>query len=349
MESPKTQEQKVIVNHDDVLIIPDFDRTHVVINDIPPRFQWDGNNGYCGEVAMISAGLYYGQYLSQYDVRLLASGSDGIEGDQSQQLLLGEKNVVTAAEALRLKFETLTSQDSRSFMQWVKHRVASGYPVIIGVLNNVNKLGENPPGDPEYDHIVPVIGFGSNEALTENFDPTDKILISDNGLFYPGNDPVPPDDVTYYYEYEMQHFFSDRENANNPKGNLYSLLELPKYEAPGGKCNYAIALMGIMGQEETFPVRIQTDLNYEAPPIVDGSSVRPSPISLVLTITVSGLTAGTDYNLHHYNEAKDVPLKNFNAHPGQRVQKINISSGTSFTTTLSIKSSDKVFLRAVLA
>lgn len=347
MESSKTQAQKVIVNHNDVLIIPDFNRPYVVINNIPPRFQWDGNNGYCGEVAMISAGLYYGQYLSQYDVRLLASGSDGSEGNQSQQLLLGV-NAATAAQALRLKYETLTSQDSRSFMQWVKHRVASGYPVIIGVLNNVSKLGENPPGDPQYDHIVPVIGFGSEKALTENFIGTDKLLISDNGLYYPGNDPIPPGDVPYYYEYEMQDFFSDRQEANDPNGNLYSLLELPKYEAPGGKCNYAIAIMGIMGQEETFPVRIQTDLNYELP-IKDGSSERPASIALVLTITVSGLTPGTDYNLHYYNEAKDVPLKNFNQHPGQRVQKINISSGTSFTTTLSIQSSEKVFLRAVRA
>ena len=37
-------------------------------NDIPLRIQWDANSGYCGEVSMISAGLYYGQYLSQYDV-----------------------------------------------------------------------------------------------------------------------------------------------------------------------------------------------------------------------------------------------------------------------------------------
>ncbi len=32
--------------------------------DIPPRFQWNANNGYCGEVSFISAGLYYGQYCS---------------------------------------------------------------------------------------------------------------------------------------------------------------------------------------------------------------------------------------------------------------------------------------------
>ncbi len=36
---------------------------------IGPRFQWEENNGYCGETSLISAGLYYGQYGSQYDAR----------------------------------------------------------------------------------------------------------------------------------------------------------------------------------------------------------------------------------------------------------------------------------------
>ena len=37
--------------------------TWSVDNPIPPRLQWNENNGYCGEMSFISAGLYYGQYL----------------------------------------------------------------------------------------------------------------------------------------------------------------------------------------------------------------------------------------------------------------------------------------------
>lgn len=40
-------------------------------NNIPPRHQWEANYGYCGEVSLISAGLYYGQYVSQYDARAI--------------------------------------------------------------------------------------------------------------------------------------------------------------------------------------------------------------------------------------------------------------------------------------
>jgi hypothetical protein len=42
-------------------------------NNIPSRLQWEANYGYCCEVSLISAGLYYGQYLSQYDARAIAS------------------------------------------------------------------------------------------------------------------------------------------------------------------------------------------------------------------------------------------------------------------------------------
>ena len=34
--------------------------------DMPPRLQWNTNYGYCGEVSLISAGLFFGQYCSQY-------------------------------------------------------------------------------------------------------------------------------------------------------------------------------------------------------------------------------------------------------------------------------------------
>ena len=52
---------------------PDLGKKYQQINKIPPRYQWEHNGGYCGETSMISAGLYYGQYLSQYDVRTIAS------------------------------------------------------------------------------------------------------------------------------------------------------------------------------------------------------------------------------------------------------------------------------------
>lgn len=334
-------------NNTNALVIPGFDRKYVVVNDIPPRLQWEEFAGYCGETSMISAGLYYGQYISQYDARLMASDKNQ---HGSNQLLLGV-NDSHAANAMRLEHACIASQDSKSFMDWVKKNVHSGYPVIIGVFNNENWLygRSGSAGDPEYDHIVPVIGFGSDDPLTEKFKETDKILISDNGLFTPNKIPI------YYFEYEMSSFFCDRTEANNPNGEMYSLLELPEYE--NGKDslnNYGIVITGVMGHEETVPVRITTNKNFERPDIKQtpegAPTPRPAPMPLTLTVTVSDLVPNTNYYLFRYDNETDVPPNDFiNKSPKATRTTINIASGTSYTTHIDIYSNQKVFFRAVPA
>jgi hypothetical protein len=42
-------------------------------SNIPDRLQWLHNDGYCGEVSLIMAGLKYGQYHSQYDAREISA------------------------------------------------------------------------------------------------------------------------------------------------------------------------------------------------------------------------------------------------------------------------------------
>ncbi|CAF1146088.1 unnamed protein product [Adineta steineri] len=36
-----------------------------ILLNIPPRLQWDNDNGYCGEAALQSISLYYGAWISQ--------------------------------------------------------------------------------------------------------------------------------------------------------------------------------------------------------------------------------------------------------------------------------------------
>ena len=40
---------------------------------VAPRLQWNSNYGYCGETSFISAGMYFGQYTSQWTARSAAS------------------------------------------------------------------------------------------------------------------------------------------------------------------------------------------------------------------------------------------------------------------------------------
>ena len=55
------------------------------------RRQWEVNSGYCGEVSTISALLYFGGYMSQYDMRVNAAlTSEKIQSET--QYLLGEND-----------------------------------------------------------------------------------------------------------------------------------------------------------------------------------------------------------------------------------------------------------------
>lgn len=335
--------------------VPNFGKAykHLHVNNIPPRFQWNSNNGYCGEVSMISAGLYYGQYISQFDVRKIVSGKN-----QQQQLLLGYNDGYAAA-SLRLKYEKTQLTDSEAFMVWAKHHVVAGHPVIIGVMNNVNTLGEGGTGDPEFDHIVPVMGFASKNPLNAGFDPSDKILFSDNGLYTGSNAPmcVPGAEVPYYFVNELGSFFCNRKQANQPD-HLYSVLGLPEYLKLLSKKdehftqNYGIAITGIMGEEETVPVRVSTSLNYEAPCIGKNSNKRPAPMKIDLTVTVSGLKPGKKYKLFCYPDESLVPVKDFikNSKKKFLFREITVGTGSVYSTTIKSFSTDKkAFFRAVMA
>ncbi len=310
-------------------------------NPIPPRLQWEANGGYCGEVSFISAGLYYGQYLSQFDARAAAIGRTP---QNEGELLLGS-NDRRAARELRLRAENWDGRKQRSereFLAWVKRHVLAGHPVIIGVFNNENTLyGRTDPeaGDPQYDHIVPVSAIRSRHPLSEGrYFPTDKIVFSDNGLFGSANDHP------FLYRYVFHRFPGNRRQANVPDGALYTL---PDY----GR-NYGVAILGVEDHDgETLPVRLETSRISENPSMSRGSNQRPRSRRLTLTVTVSGLEPGVDYNLYRYDRLAAIPVSGFNAHAGDAAENIpvRIAAGSSFSFIREIQSDDVVAFRCVRA
>ena len=326
-----------------------------------PRLQWNHNGGYCGETSVIIAGLNYGQYLSQFDMRAIASPGmpqnsqtyPGVKNSPdayyNAQLLLGV-NDDSAATSVHLQNERKKSDDTAKFLTWVKRNVANGHPVVIGVFNNMNMLGESGTGDPEYDHIVTVVGYGSMRSLQKSgILPDDQILIMDNGLYTPdGNNNIP-----YYYLFSLNKFLCNRKQANNPAGPVYSLLNLPKYQSknPGGeKFNYGLLINGVSdAHKETLPVQVLVSRNSEKPSIGSDSCSRPAEENIKLTITVSGLIAGKSYNLYYFNDEKNVPVKNFNRAGKKPWKTFSGSSGSSKSFHLSIRSSSKAFFRATEA
>jgi hypothetical protein len=120
-----------------------------------PRLQWFENHGYCGEVSLISAGLYYGQYVSQYTARQVASTTNLAKSSNNSNKLVGvpsqceassclllNANGVETANRFNLSTESWHAQSNSSlstsldFLQWVKGHVLAGHPVAIGVYAN---------------------------------------------------------------------------------------------------------------------------------------------------------------------------------------------------------------------
>lgn len=309
--------------------------------DLPYRLQWRQNLGYCGEVSLISAGLYYGQYLSQYDVRALVT-SDGSQ--TGGQLLIGT-NDTDAADQMHLEYEewdTDSQETTDEFLVWIKQQVAAGYPTIIGIFSNQYRFygSTNPQaGDIDYDHIVPIIDVSSNHPLSNpTYYADDSLGFSDNGLWKTQTPPV------YYFNYAFGPFQTNRAGANAPNGPVYSL--------NNNASNYGIAITGIKDLNgDTVPVRIETYSNYEKPDIVEHSNTRPFPITLVLTITISELELNVPYILYRYNDLDLVPDSHFNANAANAYESWPILSRYHSTHTLTeiINSNEIAVYRCVKA
>ncbi len=312
---------------------------------IPPRRQWDANFGYCGETSFISAGLRFGQYCSQYTARTLATPGVSQSLEQSQ-ILLGV-NDAAVARKLRLQaaeFEYRTQRTTRMFTDWVKSHTLRGHVVIIGLFNNgllLEEWTDRADGDPEYDHIVSVLGWGSKFSLDDNPDRAfynDVVTINDNGLYGPTGDPPA---LQFLYSYRMFNFAGGRHRANNPNGPIYLL----KNRAP----NYGIAIEGPLDLDGALiPVSLSAS-NSDEPEMPEGSNIAPAPVPLTLTATVSIPDTTVAYTLYRYDDFTKVPVANFNASAAAAVQSwpIPAVSGSTFTVPIVTTTDATVIFRAV--
>ena len=315
---------------------------------LPPRLQWLHNDGYCGEVSTIAAGLKYGQYLSQYDLRDIAVGT------QRKEYLVGVNDASTAKH-VKMNYTTYPNTCeapgktngtcSHEYLAWVKAMTRRGYAVTITVfLNNYLFYGNTNPnaGDDEYDHIVSVSRIES-DFDDDLYHDSDQITFSDHGLYAP--DPTNP---RYLFTYKFADFPGTRQQANAKSGSVYTL----PYGDDATSGNFAIAHTGPADVfQELLPVTVNTSVNYEKPEIKDGSEKRPNAMNLTLTVQVSGLEDGVQYVLYKYNAEDNVPTSNFNAHKDRASESFAIT-GTStgvFVMTDAIESSQKTFYRAVRA
>lgn len=325
---------------------------------IPPRHQWNVNYGYCGEVSFISAGLYYGQYVSQYTAR--AAATPGVNQSESSSQLLIAVNDLTAAANMHLNAVEWNGQSNtlttKQYLAWIKGYVLAGYPVIIGIYTNRFKPGGNPSaGFSSYDHIVPVTGIASNHPLVPGFNQTyyadDILQLSDNSGYnnvnYPNLVENPPT-LAYLFQYSFEPFQMTRVQANASTAPPYSLA----LHSDSSNQNAAVAITGVIDlNKETVPVRLASDLNEESTVISNGSNTAPAAVPLTLTATVYGLSAGLKYNVYQYNSLAAIPNSSFNANAAAAAQSFTfIATASSYVLpAIRIMSNQVAAFRAVPA
>ena len=312
------------------------------ILDLVPRQQWNANFGYCGEISFIVAGLFFGQYLSQYEARAVASGSAS-QSDGGSQLLLGVNDGAFAARS-HLEISRWSGGTGAEFLAWIRGHVLQNHPVIIGLYANQRRFyGRLDPqaGSPEYDHIVSVLGVlpgGQTGAAVGPGGPDWELLFSDHGLL----DADLAGNNRSRFRVPFSSFARTRSQANQEQAPFYAL--------PEGTPAYGVAVLGVKDRgRHTLPVRLSPSSSAETPEIVNGSSLRPAARPLELTITVTGLRPGLPYRLYRYDSLAAIPEGNFNAHGGAAARQwsLSIPHGTSVSLTDKIRSDEVAAYRAV--
>jgi len=251
---------------------------------LQPFYQWESNDGYCGEVSMMEAGMNNGQWMSQYDARLICgtglsqSGPNGACAahhgvpDYNAQLLIespgtgvsGKNTFASAALCVsnsRLNGTTFdyTTQSTgmagyRQYMSWVKGQVIAGNQVTMAVLINGG-------GDPQYDHEVAVIKIGTNHSPTDPiYYPDDVVYFDDHGAYtlrgtqfggYPSIPPGAGSDSTgctpFIYGYTFASLANTRSGANGNNAQAYSIIipgDLVIHSGTGGSGYNTVPILG---------------------------------------------------------------------------------------------------------
>jgi hypothetical protein len=210
---------------------------------------------------MMQAGLNNGQWMSQFNARLVCgaglsqSGPNGAcaahhaQVDYNAQLLIedpgtgvsGPNTYADAAQYLsnsRLSAATFSYSGQTTglagyeqYMSWVKQELIAGHQVTLAVLLNGGS-------DPQYDHEVAVIKIGTNHSPTDpTYYPDDVIYFDDPGVYtlsgstFTSNPAIPPGAgsestgcTPFVFGYTFASLPNTRAGANRKGAQGYSII-----------------------------------------------------------------------------------------------------------------------------
>jgi hypothetical protein len=245
--------------------------------------------------------MYYGMYMSQYDVRYYTSPTH-TQKAQGDQVLINAGSDIAAAELFKLSYERWMDlaqpaiKDTTAFLTWMQGHTTLSHPLVSVVFENKGSLGGVASHD-EYDHIVSIISAS----------PT-SITFCDDGIITPisGEHIYNTSTEDMFFTYALPQGIRNRADAL-ASGSEYSVPSIyPTY------VNAGIALTGIQSTEPQL-VRIQlTTPDEEIALMVDGSNTRPTANPMTFTIHLYGLQPNTTYYLYQYKDPLLVPTNHFN-------------------------------------
>ena len=161
---------------------------------ITPVVQWWANSGYCGETSQVIAGMQYGQYLGQFDMRTIVTGGPqtgcGQPGPSNNQYTPGSGNEISSAAAIGLNIQSFPTcasfangACSQAYLAWIKTNLRAGFTVTFVAFENWRVVpkhcaaaGMPVPTDSSHTcpgrwHHMPVSVYspptGSNEAASD--------------------------------------------------------------------------------------------------------------------------------------------------------------------------------------
>ncbi len=382
---------------------------------VQPFYQWENNNGYCGEVSMMQAGLNNGQWMSQFNARLICGtglSQSGLSGGCSAhkeranfnaQLLIedpgtgvsGPNIYADAAQCIansRLAGATFAYSGQtpgvagyEQYMAWVKQEVIAGHQVTLALLIQGG-------AGTQYDHEVAVMKIGTNHSPADaTYYADDVVYFDDHGAYtlvgtqFGPNPAIPPGAgsnttgcTPYIYGYTFGSLPNTRAGANQKGAQGYSII-IPGdgtiLTGAGGSGYDRVSISGphnygfsISGPADTAGVTLPVAVTIGGPTLTQGTANPADPIagydyenpkigssnwglgctnqpptswmsSLILQVTVSGLTPGAVYNLYEYDfssvtgegsaAALAVPVENFNANASLASHVTRFTAGGS--------------------